>query len=68
MENKSEAIEQILNLARRHGLTLEDIETAFKRAGSDAVEPSTSILGRILGYLGGTFIFAGLSKRYISKT
>ena len=53
-------MEQILSLARKHDLTAADIDTAFKQAGESA-EPSSSILGRILGYLGGTFIFAGLS-------
>jgi len=61
METKREAIEQILGIARRHRLTPADIETAFKDADGGGAESSTSILGRILGYLGGTFIFAGLS-------
>ncbi len=60
METKREAIEQILGIARTHGLTQADIENAFKHADGDGAEPSASILGRILGYLGGTFIFAGL--------
>lgn len=60
METKSEAIEHILAIARRQGLTFEEIESAFRQSEQDSVEPSTSILGRILGYLGGIFIFAGL--------
>ena len=60
MESRQEAIEKVLSIAREHGLTAADIETALKQAG-DGAEPSSSILGRILGYLGGTFIFAGLS-------
>ena len=60
METKSEAIEQILQIARLHGLTPADIETAFKTSDQAGTEPSASLLGRILGYLGGTFIFAGL--------
>lgn len=59
MESKQEAMEQILSIARQHGLTAADIETAFTQAG-EATEASSSILGRILGYLGGIFIFAGL--------
>ena len=61
MEGKTEAIEQILGIARRHGLTPADIESAFRQSENELVEPSTSLLGRILGYLGGIFIFAGLS-------
>ncbi len=60
MESKRQAMEQILEIANQHGLTPADIETAFRQTGESA-EPSSSILGRILGYLGGTFIFAGLS-------
>lgn len=60
METKSQAIEQILQIARRHDLTPSDIEAAFEKTGLAEDEPSTSLLGRILGYLGGTFIFAGL--------
>jgi len=59
LESKREALDQILGIARLHGLTATDIETAFRSAGESA-EPPASILGRILGYLGGTFIFAGL--------
>ena len=61
MEDKTEAIEQILGIARRNELTIADLESAFKQSERDAVQPSTSLLGHILGYLGGTFIFAGLS-------
>lgn len=61
METKHEAIKQILEIARQHGLTPADIENAFRQAERVSTEPSSSLLGRILGYLGGTFIFAGLS-------
>jgi hypothetical protein len=60
MQTKSQAIEQILQIARQHDLTAADIEDAFGKSGQPGDEPSTSLLGRILGYLGGTFIFAGL--------
>jgi len=60
MESKRQAMEQILEIAKQHGLTAAEIETAFRQTG-ESTEPSSSILGRILGYLGGTFIFAGLS-------
>jgi len=60
MESKREAMAQILAIARQHGLTQADIETAFK-TGGESTEPASNLLGSILGYLGGTFIFAGLS-------
>ena len=61
METQRTAIEQILEIARKHNLTLTDIETGFRAEARGSVEPSASLLGRILGYLGGIFIFAGLS-------
>ena len=60
MTAKHEALEQILKIARAHGLTPSDIRTAFKEANFGREQLSGSLLGRILGYLGGTFIFAGL--------
>ncbi len=61
MQTKNAAIEQILRIAREHGLTSADIETAFMGADRGGAEPPANILVRILGYLGGTFVFAGLS-------
>lgn len=61
METKREAIEQILGIAHQYDLTVADIEAAFKKSDVRSLEPPANILGRILGYLGGTFIFAGLS-------
>lgn len=60
MESKRQAIEQILEIADQHGLTPEDIQAALSDSG-EVAESSSGLLGRILGYLGGTFIFAGLS-------
>ncbi len=60
MTAKHEALEQILKIARAHGLTPSDIRTAFKEANFGREQLPGSLLGRILGYLGGTFIFAGL--------
>jgi len=61
METRNQALDDILAIAREHGLTAKDIETAFKATADDSAESSSSTLGRILGYLGGVFIFAGLS-------
>jgi uncharacterized membrane protein len=61
MEARNQALDDILAIARQHGLTAKDIETAFKATLDDSSESSSRTLGRILGYLGGIFIFAGLS-------
>ncbi len=60
MTAKHEALDQILEIARAHGLTPADISTAMAEAILDREQLSGSLMGRILGYLGGTFIFAGL--------
>jgi hypothetical protein len=61
MDTQRTAIGQILEIARKHNLNLADIETAFRTELNDSAESSTNLLGRILGYLGGIFIFAGIS-------
>ncbi len=61
METKDQAISKIHEIARQYGLTLTDLEFAFTELDNGSPEPSSSLLGRILGYLGGIFIFAGLS-------
>lgn len=61
METKDQAISKIHEIARQYGLTLTDLESAFTELDNGSPEPSSSLLGRILGYLGGIFIFAGLS-------
>jgi hypothetical protein len=60
MTAKHEALEQIVKIARAHGLTPADIKTAFEETIPGREQRSSNLLGRILGYLGGTFIFAGL--------
>lgn len=60
MRDKDEAIEQILEIARQHGLTAKDIDVAMSQQVHEKHDRSSSLLGRILGYLGGIFIFAGL--------
>jgi len=61
MTANNEALEQIVEIARAHGLTPADITAAFEEAKPGREQLSGSLLGRILGYLGGTFIFAGLA-------
>ena len=60
MATRDEVLEQILAIARAHGLTAADIQLAFEEAGSGRDQRSTRLPGRILGLLGGTFLFAGL--------
>ena len=64
-EGRAEALDQIVALARDHGLTVAEISTAIS-AGMPAAttEPESrarTILMRVLGYLGGTFVFAWIA-------
>jgi len=61
MNSRREALEQIATIAREHELSAADIASVLKRTDDEASTGAGSVLGRILGYLGGTFIFAGLA-------
>lgn len=55
---KLDALSRIAAIATEHGVTAGDIEDYFR--DSEKGERSGAILGRILGYIGGAFIFGGL--------
>ncbi len=59
MTEREAALAEIAAIARRHGLTHEEVRRALE---APAVETPVrqGLLGRALGYLGGTFVFAGL--------
>ena len=61
MATKNEALDQIVAIARGHGLTPDEITAALAATNRSVNPASGSLLGRILGLLGGTFLFAGLS-------
>jgi hypothetical protein len=59
--DRTRALDEIVALARQHALTAEEIGAAL---GASAVaEPDNrgrTVLVRVLGFLGGTFVFAGV--------
>ena len=57
---KEKAVQEILDIARRHGVTLEDLRDALEPAEPVPARRIRGILPRLFAYLGGTFIFAGL--------
>ena len=64
-ERRARALDQIVALARDHGLTAAEIGAAMS-AGTPAAaaQPESrarTIVMRVLGYLGGTFVFAGVA-------
>jgi hypothetical protein len=61
MNGKSEALAQIVALAQAHQLSLDDIQSALGRPQIEANKKNAGTLTRLFSYLGGIFIFAGLS-------
>jgi hypothetical protein len=60
---QSDALREVVALARRHGLSAEDIAAALGESPSSAPEAESHwrrVIVRVLGYLGGTFIGAGI--------
>lgn len=60
---QSDALRQVVALARRHGLSAEDIAAALGESRSGTPEAEShwrSVIVRVLGYLGGTFVGAGI--------
>ena len=62
MDGREAALQQIAALARTHGLSAVDIEQAIGRPSAGTREGhGRSMLVRALGFLGGTFVFAGIA-------
>src|SRR5215510_3568862 len=59
---RSDAMREIVTLVRRHGFSTEEIATALGEtpSASQAENHRRSVIVRVLGYLGGTFVFAGI--------
>jgi len=58
MSERETALAEIAALARKHGLSLDEVRRALDASAAPAER--RGLLGRALGYLGGTFVFAGL--------
>ena len=62
MNDQAEALRQIADIAGRHGLTPDQVLAALKPAAApDQRQRSSSVLARVLGYLGGIFVLAGIA-------
>ena len=61
-ESRGRALEQIVALARDHRLTAAEIAAALSDQPKPAPESrARALIVRALGYLGGTFVFAGIA-------
>ena len=58
--SKEEALQDIVSLAKHNQITLDEIKHAMESAPALASKPSSSVLSKLLGYIGGIFVFAGI--------
>ena len=61
MSPRDDALVEIVALVRQHRLTVGEIASALDSDPHTSVARSSGILSRVFGYLGGTFVFAGLA-------
>ncbi len=62
MTARDEALQQITGLARQYGISAGDIAAALTtQATADPAHRSSGILAKVLAYLGGVFVLAGLA-------
>jgi hypothetical protein len=60
MTTRQDALIEVVDTIKRHGLTLEEIYAALQDAPGFAAEKSGNILMRAFGYIGGLFVFLGV--------
>lgn len=64
MTGKAQALKEIVETARAHDIGIDEISAAFTATPAsespETDDEKSSILTRVLAYLGGTFVFAGL--------
>jgi hypothetical protein len=60
MDERARALQQIATIARQHGLSVSEIAAALDAPAAVAPARGQAILVRVLGFLGGTFVFAGI--------
>ena len=61
MSARQDALIEVVDAIKRHGLTLDEISTALTGSKEFKAQTSGSILSRLFGYVGGIFIFVGLA-------
>lgn len=60
MSTKEDALHDIISLAKHNNISLDEIKNAIEAAPVFASKPSSSVLSKLLGYIGGIFVFAGI--------
>lgn len=59
--HKEDALQDIVALAQNNNISLGEIAQALTKLQAQVEKPSASILSKLLGYIGGIFVFAGIS-------
>ncbi|MGR8935742.1 MAG: DUF2157 domain-containing protein [Gammaproteobacteria bacterium] len=60
MSERDDALLEIAAIAKRHGITADDIATALNLSATPNETASSGILSRLFGYIGGILIFSGI--------
>jgi hypothetical protein len=60
MASKEDALHEIIALAKHNKITILEIENALKESPTSKASNSSNILSKLLGYIGGIFVFAGI--------
>lgn len=60
MSHKEDALQEIILLARRNNISLNDLTKALADTRTLAARESSSVLTKLFGYLGGIFVFSGI--------
>jgi hypothetical protein len=61
VNGRTQALAEIVALARQHGFSADEIREALREGGAPTTEDRRrGILVRVLGFIGGTFVFAGV--------
>jgi hypothetical protein len=60
VDDRRRALDEIAALARAHGLTAADIAARLDEPPPPREDRRRDVLVRVLGYIGGTFLFAGV--------
>ena len=61
VNDRSRALDRIVALAQEHQLTAAEIAAALNTSSRPQEGRARSLIVRVLGYLGGTFVFAGIA-------
>jgi len=62
MSLKEEVLQDIVALAKHNQITLDEIKNALEASPILASKPASSVLSKLLAYIGGIFVFAGICR------